>query len=352
MSVDFTKAACPLPLRGQETVQLAHGSGGRMSGELIERLFVEAFANPILNRLEDHALLSLPAGRVAISTDTFVVDPLFFPGGNIGELAINGTVNDVAMSGGKPLHLTVGFVLEEGFALAELARIVAAMAASCRQAGVTIVTGDTKVVNRGCCDKIFINTTGVGVVPEGVELGADNLRPGDLILLSGPIAEHGMAIMTSRAGLSFQSRIASDTAALHGLIASLLAAVPRGTVRALRDPTRGGVAASLNEWSKVAGVGIRIREEAIPVRPEVRAACDLLGIDPLYVANEGKLLAAVAPEGAEAVLAAMRRHPLGLGATLIGAVEAVGAGRVAITTLLGAQRLLAMPHGEQLPRIC
>lgn len=351
MSVEFGKAACPLPIMEHATVQLAHGSGGRLSAELIRRLFLPHFGNAELNRLEDQAVLAMPPGRIAFSTDTFVVDPIIFPGGNIGELAINGTVNDVAMSGARPLYLSVAFVIEEGFSMVLLEDIVAAMARAGKSAGVTVVTGDTKVVNKGSCDKIFINTAGLGVVPEGVQLSAARLRAGDCILLSGTIADHGMAIMTCRKGLSFQSRVESDTAALNGLVETMLKAADGG-MRAMRDPTRGGVAASLNEWATTAGVGIRIEERLIPVRPDVRAACEILGIDPLYVANEGKLLAAVAPEKASAVLAAMQDHPLGRNAVFLGEVMAENPGLLCMTTGLGATRIVDMPLGEQLPRIC
>ncbi|HSR36838.1 MAG TPA: hydrogenase expression/formation protein HypE, partial [Desulfurivibrionaceae bacterium] len=282
--------------------------------------------------------------------DTFVVDPLFFPGGSIGDLAVNGTVNDVAMGGATPLWLSAAFVIEEGLPLATLHRVLLAMEQAAKAAGITIVTGDTKVVGKGACDKLFINTTGLGVVPEGVNLSAANLQPGDAVLVSGTIADHGMAILTNREGLSFSSRIESDTAALHGLVADMLAVCPE--MRALRDPTRGGVATTLNEFAKSSGVGIMLREEAIPVRPAVRAACDVLGIDPLYVANEGKLVAVVPAAKAEAVLSAMRAHPMGEKAIRIGEVTAANPGLVAMRTGLGTHRIVDMPVGEQLPRIC
>lgn len=351
MSMDFLKATCPLPIMDHATIQLAHGSGGRMSLDLIRRVFLPHFANPVLNRLEDQAVLELSAGHIAFSTDTYVVDPIFFPGGNIGELAINGTINDVAMSGGRPLYLSAAFVIEEGFSMERLHEIVVSMARVGKAAGILVVTGDTKVVNRGSCDKIFINTSGVGVVPEGVYLSAANLCPGDKIVLSGTIADHGMAIMTCRPGLSFQSRIESDTAALNGLTETMLE-VAKGGIRAMRDPTRGGVAASLNEWAETAGAGIKIEETTIPVRPEVQAACEILGIDPLYVANEGKLLAAVAPKHAQDVLAVMRAHPLGRNAVIIGEVTVDNPGLLVMTTVLGTTRIVDMPLGEQLPRIC
>lgn len=350
MSVKPEEFSCPLPVTDHDTVQLAHGSGGRLTAELVEKFFLPRFVNPTLARLEDQAVLECPGGRLAFTTDTFVVEPLFFPGGNIGDLAVNGTVNDVAMGGAKPLWLSAAFVIEEGLPLATLHGVLLAMEQAARAAGVSIVTGDTKVVGKGACDKLFINTTGLGVVPEGVTLSAANLQPGDAVLLSGTIADHGMAILTSREGLSFASRIESDTAALHGLVAAMLSVCPE--LRALRDPTRGGVATTLNEFARSSGVGIVLREEAIPVRPGVRAACELLGIDPLYVANEGKLIAVAPAAKAEAVLAAMRAHPLGRDGVRIGEVRAENPGLVAMRTALGTHRIVDMPVGEQLPRIC
>jgi len=340
----------PFPALEYETIQLAHGSGGRLSAELIERLFLPRFGNETLNRLEDQAVLSEIRGRLAMSTDSFVVDPLFFPGGDIGDLAVNGTINDIAMCGAAPLYLAVAFIIEEGLPLVELHRILLSMEKAARAAGVRIVCGDTKVVNRGCCDKLFITTTGLGRVPDGVNISAANLKPGDRLIISGSIADHGMAILTSREGLSFASRVTSDTAALHGLVAEMLAASPN--IHALRDPTRGGLATSLNEFAQASCLGIRLDEPAIPVRSETRGACDILGIDPLYVANEGKLVAAVPAGEAEEVLAAMRRHPLGREAAIIG--EAVGdyQGIVTMRTAFGATRIVDMPVGEQLPRIC
>jgi len=333
-----------------ETIQLAHGSGGRLSAELVSRFFLPRFANETLNRLEDQAVLDFSSGRLALSTDSFVVDPLFFPGGDIGDLAINGTVNDVCMSGATPLYLAAAFILEEGLPLATLHRVLLSMEKAARAAGVQIVTGDTKVVNRGCCDKLFITTTGVGRVPEGVNISAANLRPGDRLIVSGTIADHGMAILTSREGLSFQSRVTSDTAPLNGLVEAMLE-VTRD-LHALRDPTRGGLATTLNEFAASSRIGILLDEAAIPVRPEVRGACDVLGIDPLYVANEGKLVAAVPAEAAAKVLAGMRRHPLGREAAIIGEVVAENPGLVAMRTAFGATRIVDMPVGEQLPRIC
>jgi hydrogenase expression/formation protein HypE len=342
--------SCPLPIMEYETIQLAHGSGGRLSAELVSRFFLPRFGNEILNRLEDQAVVDFPQGRLALTTDSFVVDPLFFPGGDIGDLAINGTVNDVCMSGATPLYLAAAFIIEEGLPTATLHRVLLSMEKAAKTAGVRIVTGDTKVVNRGCCDKLFITTTGVGRVPEGVNISAANLKNGDKIILSGSIADHGMAILTSREGLSFASRVQSDTAALNGLVARMLQASP--AIHAMRDPTRGGLATTLNEFAASSGVGIILEEAAIPVRPEVRGACEVLGIDPMYVANEGKLVAVVPAEVANTVVAAMRSHPQGREAAIIGEVVAGNRGLVAMRTALGAQRIVDMPVGEQLPRIC
>lgn len=342
--------SCPLPITEHETVQLAHGSGGRLTAELIEKFFLPRFSNPTLARLEDQAVLAWPAGRLALTTDTFVVAPLFFPGGNIGDLAVNGTVNDIAMCGARPLYLSAAFIIEEGLPFATLHQVLLAMERAAQSAGVTIVTGDTKVVQQGACDKLFVNTTGLGVVPDGVTISAANLTPGDVILLSGTIADHGMAIMTTREGLSFQSAIKSDTAALNTLVDAMLTVTPE--ISAMRDPTRGGVATALNEFARSSGVGIVIREEAIPVEPAVQGACEILGIDPLYVANEGKLIAVVPQAKAQAVLAAMHSHPLGRRAVIIGEVTAENSGLVAMRTAFGTHRIVDLPVGEQLPRIC
>jgi hydrogenase expression/formation protein HypE len=347
---NFEGLSCPLPLSDHDTIQLAHGAGGRLSAELIETFILPRFANTVLDRLEDQAVLAVPQGRLAFSTDTFVVDPIFFPGGDIGDLAVNGTVNDVALGGATPLWLSVGFVLEEGFPLADFHRVLCSMEAAARTAGVQVVTGDTKVVGRGSCDRIFINTSGLGLVREGVDISSAHLRPGDRVLLSGTLADHGMAVMTAREGLSFRTRVTSDTAALNGLIDVILDVCP--AVRALRDPTRGGLATTLNEFAASSKVGIRLDDGSIPVRPDTAGACEILGIDPLYVANEGKLAAVIPPEAAEAVLAAVRAHPLGAEAALIGEVTAENAGLVTLRTGLGAERIVDMPVGEQLPRIC
>ena len=342
---------CPLPITAHETVQLGHGSGGRMMNDLIGKLFVWAFDNPLLNPRDDCATLALDGHRLAFSTDSFVVDPVFFPGGNIGELAVYGTVNDVCTSGARPLFLSVGMILEEGFSLLDLRRIVTSMRQAADRASVQIVTGDTKVVDKGKGDKVFINTTGIGVIKHAGVLSSHHLRPGDRVLLSGSIAEHGMAILSQREGLTFESPIESDTAPLHGLVAAILEA-GGPAVRALRDPTRGGVAAALNEFADASQVGIRIQETRIPVLPPVAGACAFLGLDPLYVANEGKLLAVVAPDKAEAVLAAMQAHPLGRRAVLIGDVVADNPGLVSMQTAIGGWRIVDMLVGEQLPRIC
>lgn len=333
-----------------DTIQLAHGAGGRLSADLMEQLILPRFHSAELDVLGDQAVLSLAPGRVAFSTDTFVVSPIFFPGGDIGDLAVNGTVNDVAMSGATVEALSVGLVLEEGLPMADLHRILCSMEQAAATAGVRIVTGDTKVVDRGSCDRIFINTSGLGVIPAGVNLSPDRIQPGDAVLVSGTLADHGMTILTTREQLGFESELVSDTAALNGLIADLLRACP--SVRALRDPTRGGVATTLNEFAVAAGVGIKLDEATIPVRPPVRGACEILGLDPLYVANEGKLIAVVPADAAAAALDALRSHSLGREAVRIGEVVAEHPGTVTLRTTLGVERVVEMPIGEQLPRIC
>lgn len=335
-----------------ERILLAHGSGGELSHELIRRMFAPAFANPALARLDDAAVLPAPpsGSRLAFTTDGYVVRPLFFPGGDIGRLAVCGTVNDLAMVGASPLCLSAAVVLEEGFPAADLERIVASMAAAAREAGVEIVTGDTKVVERGAADGCFITTAGVGVVPPGVDLSGANARPGDVVLLSGPVGDHGLAILSQREGLRFASPLESDVAPLNGLVRALLETAP--ALHTLRDPTRGGLATTLNEIARQSRVEIIVEEARIPVRPAVQALAELLGLDPLYVANEGKLIAIVAPEAVEAALAALRAHPLGREAAIIGRVQEGRPGRVALRTALGAHRVLDMLAGEQLPRIC
>ena len=346
----MTSFSCPLPIMKHANVQLANGSGGKLSTDLIATMILPRFANQALNRLNDQAVLSLPPGRVAFSTDTYVVDPIFFPGGSIGDLAVNGTVNDVAMSGAMPLFLSVGLILEEGLAMETLHQVLVAMEQAAVTAGVQIVTGDTKVVPRGKCDKIFVNTSGLGVVPEGLDLDASRMRPGDRIIVSGTVGDHGLAVLTSREKLSFKTQIRSDTAALHGLVGLMLKASDQ--IRVLRDPTRGGVATSLNEFAGSAKLGIVVEEMAIPVRPAVRGACEVLGLDPLTVANEGKLLAVVSSVDAARLLAVMQGHELGREARIIGEVVDEHPGLVALRTGLGVKRVLEMPVAEQLPRIC
>ena len=331
-------------------VDLSHGSGGRAMAQLIDELFVEAFDNPWLREMNDQARMAMPAGRLVVATDSHVVSPLFFPGGDIGCLSVHGTVNDVAMAGARPICLTSGFILEEGFPLADLKRIVASMAAASREAGVPIVTGDTKVVEQGKGDGVFINTTGVGVVADGIEISGDRARPGDAILVSGTLGDHGVAIMSLRENLSFETAIRSDTAALHTLVAAMIEAAP--AIHCLRDPTRGGLATTLNEIARQSNVGMALEEAAIPVRPEVHAACELLGLDPLYVANEGKLVAICAEADAARVLAAMRAHPLGRDAARIGTVVPDENHFVRMRTGFGGSRMVDWLAGEQLPRIC
>jgi hydrogenase expression/formation protein HypE len=341
----------PLDLR-HGRVDMGHGAGGRAMAQLITELFARAFANDWLARGDDAAVLPAPAAgeRLVIATDAHVVSPLFFPGGDIGCLSVHGTVNDLAVMGARPLYLAASFVLEEGFALAELARIVASMAEAARAAGVPVVTGDTKVVEQGKGDGVFITTTGVGALPAGREIGGANARPGDAVLVSGTLGDHGMAIIAQRESLAFESAIVSDTAALHGLVAALLDAVPG--VRVLRDPTRGGLATTLNEIAAQSGVGMELDERAIPVRPEVAAACELLGLDPLYVANEGKLVVICDEADAARALAALRAHPLGSAAARIGTVTDDAHRFVQIRTAFGGRRMVDWLSGEQLPRIC
>jgi len=331
-------------------VQLDQGSGGRAMHELIEGLFMTAFSNPLLLERNDSAVFEIPAGRIAMTTDSYVVDPIFFPGGNIGSLAVHGTVNDLAMRGAKPLYITAGFILEEGFEFDGLRRIVHSMAEAAREAGVEIIAGDTKVVPRGKADKVFINTSGVGVVPPGLDIGGQNARPGDAVLVNGTIGDHGMAVLCKREGLALENEIESDAASLNGLVDRMLEAFPG--IHVLRDPTRGGVATTLNEIAEQSGAGIRLFEEAIPVREDVAGACEILGLDPLYVANEGKVLVLVPGEGADRVLAAMQSHPLGRNSCRIGEVVLDNPGRVFLQTRIGGHRLVDMLRGEQLPRIC
>jgi hydrogenase expression/formation protein HypE len=342
---------CPLPAGEHTTVLLAHGGGGRLTQSLIETLFLDAFRNPALAALHDGAVLDVEGSRIAFSTDSFVVRPLFFPGGDIGSLAVHGTVNDVAMCGARPIALSAGFILEEGLPMQDLRRVVLSMKEAAALSGIPIVTGDTKVVDRGKGDGIFINTTGLGLIPPGIEIDPRRARPGDAVILSGSIADHGIAVLSVREGLRFETELKSDSAPLHALVEKILAAAG-GDVHVLRDPTRGGVASALNEIASASGAGIRISEAAIPVREEVRGACEILGLDPLYVANEGKCLAIVAREKAEAVLSAMRNDTLGREAALIGEVVEEHRGKVVLRSRIGGSRVVEMLSGEPLPRIC
>ncbi len=341
---------CPVPL-GADRVQLGHGSGGKLSAALLRERFLPHFADPALAPLGDAAVLDLGQGEVALSTDTFVVSPLEFPGGNIGALAVHGTLNDLAMMGAVPRYLTAGFVLEEGLPFDQLDRIVATMAREAAAAGVAIVTGDTKVVERGRADGLYLNTTGVGLLRPGFRPAPDRARPGDVVLVSGPIARHGMAIMAAREGLAFEAAIESDTACLAPLVDRLHDRVGDG-VRVLRDPTRGGVASALNEIAAASGVGVELSEPTIPVPGPVQAACEMLGLDPLYVANEGVLVAFVAPDQAEPALSALRSHPLGARAVAIGRVVERHPGLVVLRTAIGGSRVVDLLPGDQLPRIC
>lgn len=332
-------------------VDLSHGSGGRAMAQLIADIFHAAFDNEWLRRADDQAVFDVPPGRLAMTTDGYVISPLFFPGGDIGSLAVHGTINDIAMSGARPLKLTASFILEEGFPLADLKRIADSMGAAARKAGVPIVAGDTKVVERGKADGVFISTAGIGLVPEGLELSADRARPGDVVIVSGSLGDHGVAIMSCRENLQFDTDLQSDSAALHELT-DLMVATAAPALRLMRDPTRGGLAATLNEIAHQSDVGVRISEESIPVKPSVAAACELLGLDPLYVANEGKLVAIVAPDAAQALVAAMRSHPLGAEAAIIGEIIADENRFVQMTTSFGGGRIVDWLSGEQLPRIC
>ena len=338
-----------MPVMDRKTIVLGHGSGGRLSAQLVRELFLPAFDNETLRMLDDQAVVAVAGGRVAFTTDSYVVTPLFFPGGDIGKLAVYGTVNDLAMSGARPLHLSAAFILEEGLALEELARVTASMAEAARDAGVTIVTGDTKVVNRGSADKLFVTTAGIGLVPEGVNISASRARAGDRVILSGTIGDHGMAVFSKREGLELESSIRSDTAPLHRLVEAMVAA---GEVHALRDPTRGGLGTSLCEIAGSAGVGVEIQAARIPVREDVKAACEILGMDPLFVANEGKLVAFVAADAADAIVAAMRGVPEGREAVVIGEAVSGHPGMVLMRTEVGGSRVVDLPFGEQLPRIC
>jgi hydrogenase expression/formation protein HypE len=333
----------------EERITMSHGAGGKATHTLIEAVFLDAFRNPLLEPLEDAAQLAVGGARIALTTDSYVVSPLFFPGGDIGDLAVNGTVNDLSVSGATPLYLSAGFILEEGFPVADLQRIVESMRDAAAAAGVHVVTGDTKVVQKGKADGCYINTAGVGVIERDVDLGVARAQPGDAILVSGPIGDHGITIMLARGELDIEADICSDTAPLNGLVAGLLDAVP---VRAMRDATRGGVATILNEIAKAADVGVLVSEDEIPVRAEVRGASELLGIDPMYVACEGRLVAVVPGEAAEAAVAALRAHPLGEQAAVIGHVRAEQPGIVQLKTAFGGTRIVDLLVGDPLPRIC
>jgi hydrogenase expression/formation protein HypE len=341
---------CPAPLPPGDKILLGHGSGGRLSEALLREVFLPAFDNPVLAQLNDQAEVSINGQRLAFSTDSFVVQPLFFPGGDIGSLAVHGTVNDLAVGGAQPLCLSAAFIIEEGLPIETLRRVVQSLRTAAAEAGVDVVTGDTKVVEKGGADGLFVNTSGIGLVAEGVQLSADRARPGDRILLSGSIGEHGIAVMAQREGLELEGPIESDSAALHGMVAAILET--NAEIRCMRDPTRGGLSAALNEIAGQSGVGMVIDERAIPIRAEVQGACELLGLDPLYVANEGKLIAIVEASAADAVLAAMRNDPLGSEGRIIGEVCDAHPGVVQMRTAIGTTRIVDLLTGDQLPRIC
>ncbi|TWT84197.1 Hydrogenase expression/formation protein HypE [Planctomycetes bacterium CA13] len=348
--IEIQSPQCPVPLRDYPEVILAHGGGGKLSSELIEHVFAPAFANEHVTLLSDSTPLNLPNQQIAVSTDSFVVQPLFFPGGSIGELAVNGTVNDLAMSGSRPLFLTAGFIIEEGLQMEQLLRIANDMGRAAKTAGVSIIAGDTKVVERGCGDGCYINTSGIGVLLPERAIAIDQARPGDVVIVSGTVGDHGVAVMSVREGLEFETQIQSDCAPLTALVQAMLDAVPN--IHAMRDPTRGGVAMSLNEIADASGCGIELDDESIPVRGPVRAACEFLGLDPLLVANEGKLIAIVASSDADRLLAAMKAHPLGRDAAIIGRVIEDKNRLVVARTPVGTKRIVSVPIGEQLPRIC
>ncbi|MGD0795754.1 MAG: hydrogenase expression/formation protein HypE [Dehalococcoidales bacterium] len=332
----------------EDKILLAHGSGGKLMHDLIQS-FLPELSNPILERMEDSAVFDV-SGRLAFTTDSYIVRPLFFPGGDIGKLAVCGTVNDLSMSGARPLYLSLALIIEEGLPVAELKKVILSIKKAAAEAGVKIVTGDTKVADRGSADKLFINTAGVGLVPEGVSISAANARPGDKIIVSGTIGDHGIAVLSQREGLKFDIPVPSDCAPLNGLVAEMLTAMRN--IHCMRDPTRGGLATTLNDFAGKSQVGIAIEESKIPINKAVQAACELLGLDPLYIANEGKLVAVVPPADADAGLAAMKRHKYGKNAAIIGEVVTAHPGRVVMKTILEASRIVDMPVGELLPRIC
>ena len=346
----FDGWTCPLPLKNYPTIVMGHGAGGQMMNDLIHHLFAAAFEGDLLGQMADAATIDLSGGRLAFTTDSFVVSPLLFPGGDIGELAVNGTVNDLAMTGARPLFLSAGFILEEGLPMSTLGGIVDSMARAAKVAGVQIATGDTKVVNRGHGDGVYINTSGIGLVPEGINIAPSHAQAGDAVLVSGTLGDHGIAVMSVREGLSFETEIRSDTAPLHGLVEVMLGAAP--DIHCLRDATRGGLAAVLNELARASHAGIEFDETHVPVRPAVGAACEMLGLDPLFIANEGKLVALVPESRAEACLAAMRGHPYGRDAAMIGQVVEDHPEMVLARTAVGATRVVDLPAGELLPRIC
>ena len=350
MSDELEKLACPAPLGTRDTVLLGHGSGGRLSAELLRDVFLRAFTNPVLAQLNDQAIVSVDGMRLAFTTDSFVVKPLFFPGGDIGSLAVHGTINDLAVGGAEPLFLSAAFIIEEGLPMETLRQVVESFRRAASEAGVEVVTGDTKVVEKGKGDGLFINTSGIGRVRDGIHLSADQAQPGDRVLLSGSLGDHGIVILSQREGLEFDSPITSDSAPLHTLVKVMLDAVPG--IRCLRDPTRGGLSSTLNEIAAQSRVGMTLEEPTIPIKEAVRGACELLGLDPLYVANEGKLVAIVPAEHAEVVLTAMRAHPLGKESAIIGTVTAEHPGVVTMRTSLGTTRIVDMLSGDQLPRIC
>jgi hydrogenase expression/formation protein HypE len=348
--IDPASFVCPAPAVARDKIVLGHGSGGRLSANLLRDVFLPLFSNPVLDRMDDQAVVEIGGIQLAFTTDSFVVKPLFFPGGDIGSLAVYGTVNDLAMGGATPLYISAAFVIEEGCCIDALRRVAGSMSEAAAAAGVSIVTGDTKVVERGKGDGIFINTAGIGIVPPGVRLSANQARSGDLVILSGSIGDHGIAILAIREGLEFETEIVSDSAPLHELVADMRAV--SGNLRCLRDPTRGGLSSALNEIAAQSGVSIEIEEQRIPVREEVHGACELLGLDPLYVANEGKLVAIVAPEDADDVVSAMRRNPRGADAAIIGTVKEGRHGLVTMRTAFGSHRIVDLLPGDQLPRIC
>lgn len=347
---DFAGWTCPAPLQHYPTIVMGHGSGGKMMADLIQHMFASAFHNDVLDQLGDSAVFNINGSRLAFTTDSFVVSPLFFPGGDIGELAINGTLNDLAMSGARPMFLSSGFILEEGLAMETLGRVVESAARACQEANVQLITGDTKVVNKGHGDGLYINTTGLGLISQGINISPTNAQPGDAVIVSGTMGDHGIAIMSVREGLQFETEIRSDTAPLHGLVEAMLNVTQ--DIHCLRDATRGGLSAVLNELATASKVGIEFEEKRVPVKPEVNAACEMLGLDPFYIANEGKLVALLPADQADAVLEVMRAHPFGKDAVRIGTIVPNHAGLVVAKTSIGGSRVVDLPAGELLPRIC